>query len=84
MVAGPLTGGALHVEVTEGDAVEVLVGPGTRFTTSEGRVDISELQGRLRVRIPSAQTSATVEVAGAVYLRKNGKRKAEADTGPIY
>ncbi|MGI9625275.1 MAG: hypothetical protein ACR2QM_00450, partial [Longimicrobiales bacterium] len=81
----PLASERLAVSVVDGDLVEVTAGPGTRFSTSQGRIELADVTGPVTVLIPKAQALATVEIGGMVYLRKSGERVEvlqEADSLP--
>lgn len=71
-VAGPLSS-PLSVSLTDGGELEVVAVTGTRFATSRGRIEVSQVHGPLEVRVPRELAQLTLVVDGEPYLRKSGE-----------
>jgi len=66
----------------DSDAEAGVFGPaGTRFRTRDGRVDVLNPTGVIRVQLPATLGAATILVDDAVYLRKDGE--VLEVTGPV-
>ncbi len=58
--------------VWQGDATARISAPaGSGFTYGDGRAEVSATPGAIEVRLPRSATLATVEVEGALYLRRS-------------
>ncbi|NNM33710.1 MAG: hypothetical protein HKO53_11625, partial [Gemmatimonadetes bacterium] len=71
-VSGPLTS-PLSVALTDGEELEVVAATGTRFATSRGRIEVSQVHGPIEVRVPRGLTELHLLVDGEPYLRKIGE-----------
>ena len=71
-VSGPLTS-PLSVSWTDGEELEVVAATGTRFATSRGRIEVSQVHGPIEVRVPRQLSELSLVVDGEPYLRKTGE-----------
>ncbi len=64
----------VRVRLVEGDRATVFAAPGTRFRTSEGRVEAAVAPGPVRIEIPRTLVEAVLRVDGRIFLEKRGSR----------
>ncbi len=67
-------GAEVRVRLIDGGAAGVFGPTGTRFRTSDGRVEVLNPDRVVRVELPRTLGEATITVGGQVYLRKLGPR----------
>ncbi len=65
--AGP--GTEIEVVLVDGTTAAVTAPRGTRYATSQGRIEAAVAPGAVRVRLPRGVHPATLEVSGRIYLR---------------
>ena len=62
----------LRVLWTDSEEAWIYAGEGTRFNSTDGRLEASDPPGAVRVEIPSNLEEVVVGLDGAVLLRKSG------------
>lgn len=69
IVQGLAPGAEVRVRWVSGTEVAVLAPEGSRFTSSDGRVEARVPGGPVTVELPRSLVGATLEVGGRIYLR---------------
>ena len=81
VLRGISSGTLIVVRMTPGGGAGAFADDPATFRTSEGRIEVIGASGRVLVDLPEDAVSASIEVNGGIYLRKEGDRIDV--TGPI-
>jgi hypothetical protein len=79
---GVAAGTEIEVRWVSGTTASVMAPRGTRFTTSDGRIEAVTAAGTVRVELPRGALPASLVVSGRTYLR-NGHAGLDVP-GPVF